>query len=129
MKKNILAIVLSAAVMLAASVSYAATNNSSATEKSYTVHSVINGRQSTTFYDKKGHWLYTIQRYSLDNLDKNIVDQVHNVYSNYGVTAIQKIEGPAADPVYVINLENKTSIKVVKLANGEVQLLKDLTKG
>jgi hypothetical protein len=129
MKKNILTIMLAAAVMLVASASYASGNKTSVTAKGYTTHSVIDGRQSTIAYDKKGNWVYTIQYYNTDNLDKNIVDKVRNDYNDYGVTAIQKIEQPGADPVYVVNLENKTSIKIVRLANDHVELIKDLIKG
>ena len=129
MKKNILTVMLAAAVMLVASASYASGNKTAVGAKGYTVHSVIDGRESTTAYNKKGHWLYTIQRYSTDNLDKNIIDKVRDVYDNYGVTGIQKIEQPGADAVYVINLENKTSIKIVRLVNDDVELMKDLIKG
>ena len=76
MKKNILTILLAAAVMLVASASYASGNKTSMGAKGYTVYSVIDGRESTTAYNKKGHWVYTIQCYSTDNLDKNIVDKV-----------------------------------------------------
>src|SRR4051794_30217076 len=106
MKKNILSVVLAAIVMLVASVSYASGNKTLAAAKGSTVHSVIDGRESTTAYDKKGNWVYTIQYYSIDNLDKNIIDKVRTVYDNYGVIAIRKIEQPGADAVYIVNLEN-----------------------
>jgi|GEM_PF-4122003 len=128
MKKNILTIILAAAIILVASASYASGNKTSVGAKGYTVRSVIDGRKSTTAYDKRGNWVYTIQYYSTDNLDKNIVDKVRNDYNNYGVTAIQKIEQPGADAVYVVNIENKTSIKIVRIVNDDVELVKDLTK-
>src|SRR5215831_8686934 len=128
MKKNILTVLLATAVTLVASVSYASGNKASLTAKGYTVHSVIDGRESTTAYNKKGDWVYTIQNYSTDNLDKNIIDKVRTDYNNYGVTSIQKIEQPGKDVVYVVNLENQTSIKVVRIVNDDVELMKDLTK-
>jgi hypothetical protein len=128
MKKNILTIMIATAIMLVASASYASGKKASITEKGYTVHSVIDGRESTTAYNKKGNWIYTIQNYSTDNLDKNIIDKVQTSYNNYGVTAIQKIEQPGADAVYVVNLENNTSIKIVRVTNDGVELIKDLTK-
>src|SRR3954447_4675546 len=127
-KKNIAIIMLAASVLLLASASFASGNKASIAVKGYTVRSVIDGRESTTAYNKKGDWVYTVQNYSIDNLDKSIIDKARNVYSDYGVTAIQKIEQPGADAVYVINLENTTSIKIVRLVNDEVELMKDLTK-
>ena len=129
MKKNILSVILAAAVMLVATESYASGKETKVAARGYTVHSVIDGRESTTAYDKKGKWVYTIQRYSNDNLDKNIVDKARAAYSDYGVTAIQKIEAPGKDAVYIVNLENKTSIKIIKLVNNDVELVKDLVKG
>jgi hypothetical protein len=84
MKKNILTIMLAAVLMLAASASYASGNKTAIAAKGYTVRSVIDGRESTSAYDKKGNWVYTIQRYSTDNLDKSIIDKVRTVYNNYG---------------------------------------------
>src|SRR5690242_14881973 len=115
MKKNILAIMFAAVVMLTGFASYASGNKAAVSAKGYTVHSTIDGRESTTAYDKKGNWVYIIQNYSIENLDKNIIDKVRTDYNNYGVTAIQKVEQPGADAVYIVTLENKTSIKVVRL--------------
>jgi len=128
MKKNILTIMLATTVMFVASASYASGNKTAIGAKGYTVYSVIDGRESTTAYNKKGHWLYTIQRYSIDNLDKNIIDKVRSVYDNYGVTSIQKIEQPGMDAVYVVHLENTKSIKLVRLTRDDMELVQDFNK-
>ena len=129
MKKQILSIVLAVATMLIVTTSYAAGNPSAGSGKGYVVHSVIDGHQSVTAYNKKGKWVYTIQQYSLDNLDKNIIDRVHTVYYDYGVTGIQKVEQPGMDVVYVVHLENAKSIKLVRLTNDEMELVQDFIKG
>jgi len=128
MKKNILTIMLAATVTFVASASYASGNKTATGAEGYTVYSVIDGRESTTAYNKKGHWLYTIQRYSTDNLDKNIIDKVRSVYDNYGVTSIQKIEQPGMDAVYVVHLENTKSIKLVRLTRDDMELVQDFNK-
>src|SRR4051794_22593793 len=128
MKSRILALLFGAA-LLVASTSYASDNRSSKSTDGYVVHSVIDGRQATSAYNKKGKWIYTIQQYNLDNLDKNIVDKVRSVYYDYGVTGIQKVEQPGMDVVYVVQLENVKSIKIVRLTDSEIELVQDLTKG
>lgn len=128
MRKQLFTIMLAVSGMLAASASYASGDKSAASLKGYTVHSIVDGRESTTAYDKKGNWVYTIQRYSLDNLDKSIIDKVHNVYGDYGVTGIQKIEQPGSATVYIVNIENKTSLKTVKLVNDDVELMQNFKK-
>ncbi len=129
MKKRTLSIVFGLAIILIAAKSYATDNISTKSSEGYIRHSVIDGRQTTTAYNKKGKWVYTIQQYSLDNLDKNIIDRVRSVYYDYGVTGIQKVEQPGMDIVYVVHLENEKSIKLVRLTDDETELVQDFIKG
>jgi hypothetical protein len=129
MKTKILSIVLSIITIMVTSKSYAADKTSLKSEKGYVVRSVVDGRQTMTAYNKKGNWVYTIQQYSLDNLDKNIIDRVRSVYNDYGVTGIQKVEQPGMDVVYIVQLENVKSIKIVRLTDSEIELVQDFTKG
>ena len=80
-------------------------------------------------YNKKGKWVYTIQQYSLDNLDKNIVDRVRSIYYDYGVTSVQKVEQPGMDAVYVVHLENTKSIKLVRLTSDDMEVVQDFIRG
>jgi len=129
MKTKILSIVLSIVTLIVTSNSFAADKTSSKSEKAHVVRSMVDGRQTTIAYNKKGKWVYTIQQYSLDNLDKNIIDRVRSVYYDYGVTGIQKVEQPGRDVVYVVQLENLKAIKIVRLTHDEMELVQDLTKG
>jgi hypothetical protein len=128
MKKQILSIVLAAATMLIVTNSYASGNESESSKGSI-VHSVVDGRATTTAFDKKGKWIYTIEKYSLDNLDKNIIDRVQSVYYNYGVTGIEKIDQRGMNTVYVVHLENAKSIKLVRLTDDDIEVVQDLVKG
>ncbi len=82
MKKQILSLVLAVTTMLIVSTSYAAGNESSGSGKGYVIHNLIEGRKSISAYTKNGKWIYTIQQYSMDNLDKNIIDRVKTDYNN-----------------------------------------------
>jgi hypothetical protein len=126
MKSKILSVLLAA--ILIASSSYASDNNSPKGNKGYVIHSVIDGRNTMTAYNKKGKWIYTIQQYRLDNLDKNIVDKVRSVYYDYGVTGIQRVEQPGIEPVFIVHLENTKSIKLVRLTSEEMEVVQDLSK-
>src|SRR6266542_4912045 len=129
MKKRTLSIVFGLAIILIAANSYATDNISPKSSEGYIRHSVIDGRQSISAYNKKGKWIYTIQQYSLDNLDKNIIDRVRSVYYEYGVTSIQKIEQPGMETVYAVHLENTKSIKLIRLTNDDMESVQDFTKG
>src|SRR5215831_16851772 len=97
MKSRILSLIFGA-TLLVASTAYASDDISSPSKsaRGYVIHSVIDGREAMTAYTKKGKWIYTIQQYSIDNLDKNIVDKVRSVYYDFGVTGIQKVEQPGS---------------------------------
>ena len=128
MKKQILSVVFAIATILVVTTSYASDKTSPKANEGYVVHSVIDGRQAMSAYNKKGKWVYTIQQYSLDNLDKNIVDRVRSVYYDYGVTGIQKVEQPGMDAVYVVHLENTKSIKLARLTNDDMEVVQDFKK-
>ena len=129
MKKQILSVVFAIATILVATTSYGSGKTSVKANEGYIVRSVIDGRQAMSAYNKKGKWIYTIQRYSLDNLDKNIIDRVRSVYYEYHVTGIQKIEQPGLETVYAVYLENTKSIKTVRLTSDDMELVQDLSKG
>jgi hypothetical protein len=128
MKFQILAITFVIASLLVTSTTYAG-GTSSKSEKGYVVRSIIDGRQSMTAYDKKGKWVYTIEQYSIKDLDTDLSDRVKSVYYNYDVTGIQKVEQPGMDVVYVLHLQNEKSIKIVRLTTDEMELVKDLIRG
>jgi hypothetical protein len=129
MKKQILSIVFAVATILVSTTSYASGKTSEKANNGYVVHSVIDGRQAMTAYDKKGKWIYTVQQYSSSNLDENIIDRVRSVYYQYSVTSIQKVEQPGIDAVYVVRLENTKSIKVIRLTGDDMEVVQDLIKG
>ena len=128
MKSRIL-VLLFGAFLVVASSAYASDNKSSKSANGYVVRSVVDGRATITAYNRKGKWIYTIQRYNMDNLDKSIVDKVRWVYYDYGVTGIEKVEQPGKDVVYVVHLENAKSIKLVRLTDDGMEVTQDLVKG
>jgi hypothetical protein len=128
MKSRILVLLFGAFLVVASSAS-ASDNTSSKSANGYVVRSVVDGRETITAYNKKGKWIYTIQRYNLDNLDKGIVDKVRSVYYDYGVTGIEKVEQPGMDVVFVVHLENAKSIKLVRLTDDSMEVTQDLVKG
>ena len=128
MKKHILSVVFVIATILVATTSYASGKTSVKANEGYIVRSVIDGRKAMSAYNKKGKWVYTIQQYSLDNLDKNIVDRVRSIYYDYGITSVQKVEQPGMDAVYVVHLENTKSIKLVRLTSEDIELVQDFNK-
>ena len=129
MKKQILSIILGFITMMFVSTAYAGTVFALKSEKGYTVRSVVDEHEITTAYSKKGKLVYAITRYTSDNLDKNIIEKIKTAYNNYTVTGIEKVEQPGFDVVYVVHLENETSLKTVRISNDEIELVQDFVKG
>ncbi|CAN5660723.1 hypothetical protein BH10BAC2_BH10BAC2_01750 [soil metagenome] len=128
MKKQILTLILAIAAIITTSTVSAAANKTTAAKEGYTVNSVIDGRTSTTAFDKNGNWVYTVQQYSPASLDKRIMDKATDGYHNYGITSMQKIEQPGTDAVYIVRLENAKSLKTVRISNDDVELVQDYIK-
>ena len=125
MKTRILMIAMAA--LLLTSVSYAADNSSK--KEGHVVHSVIDGRNTMTAYDKKGKWVYTIQQYDVNQLDKDLIRRIKPVYYDYTITAVQKVEQPGKDAVYIVHLENEDSIKTIRMTDDETETVQDIVKG
>jgi len=110
------------------STAYGADKLSKENASGYTVQSVNEGRHTTTAFNKKGHWVYTIEQYSLDNLDNNIVELARNYYEDYAVTGIQKVMQPGSDEIYIVRIENTKSFKTLRISNENVELVQDFIK-
>ena len=89
---------------------------------------ILDGRKTTAVYSKKGSWLYTIQHYNADNLPVDLVDRVKTEYDKYYISAIEKVDCPATDAVYIVHLENTKSYKTIKVDKDNIELLQEFKK-
>jgi len=150
MKKQILSIALGLVTMAIGTTTYAADKNPvsdtrfTVSEKAVnnsispfislptdglTVHSEIDGNKVTSAYDKNGNWLYTIERHTAISLLKDIMDIVKDSYNNYSITGMEKVDRPGHNTVYVVHIEDRNSIKTLRVRNGDVELIQDFQKG
>lgn len=129
MKKHFLAIALGLIAIATSSSAFAGTEKSEKSGTATIVHSVEQGKPVTTAFSQKGKWIYTITRYTANNADKNIVDMVESAYYKYAITGIDKVEQPGFDAVYIVHLENASSLKNVRISNGEMEVVQDLVRG
>jgi hypothetical protein len=149
MKKHILSLTLALAMLATATISHAAVNNATGpqekimkdftaqfasapvitlTGNGYIANAVVDGRQVSSAYNKNGNRVYSIVRYTSDNLDKNIIDIVKGSYNKYFITSMEKVAEPGLDPVYLVHLTNNNSIKTVRVSDGNTELLQDFKK-
>jgi hypothetical protein len=89
---------------------------------------VQNGYGDRAFYDKKGHWEYSLIFYGEDRLPHDIRAAVKSVYYDFAITLVEEVQTPDA-LVYVVHLEDKSNLKIVKInRDGEMQTMQELTK-
>ena len=126
--KKILAIVIAVSGLTAAT-SANASAKSIDTKNNSVITTETNGHSVTQAFNKKGNLIYTIERYSTDNLAKNIIDVVRQNYGNYFITSMEKVEQGNDTPVFIVHAQDKTSLKTFRVVNGEVELVQDFVKG
>ena len=95
----------------------------------FKVEFVTDNHRAVSMYSKRGHWLYTIEQYNIDNLTTDLINTVKTQYEQYYILSVKKIIVPATDPVYVVKLEGKDSYKTIKIDKNDIELLEDFKKG
>jgi hypothetical protein len=87
-----------------------------------------NGYGNRVFYDRKGHWQFSLILYSEDQLPADLRDAVKARYSDLSITLIEEVQTNNG-MVYVVHLENKANIRIIRLSSdGEMDILQEFTK-
>ncbi len=90
--------------------------------------SYAGGKSVSSSFDKKGNWIYSVERFPSNQLLKNIIDRVGMEPGNGFVTGIQKVTQPDSEPVFVIQTQGKDFIKTFRLLNNELESVADYKK-
>src|ERR1700692_3553287 len=89
---------------------------------------VKNGYGNRAYYDKKGHWQYSLLFYGEDKLPRDIRATVKSTYFDLAITLVEEVQ-TTEGMAYVVHLEDKTSIKILRVSkDGEMETMQDLTK-
>jgi hypothetical protein len=89
---------------------------------------IKNGYGNRVFYDRKGHWQFSLILYGEDQLPVDLRASVKSRYSDLSITLIEEVQTNFG-MVYIVHLENKSNIRILRLSNdGEMEILQELTK-
>ena len=91
---------------------------------SFTIDEVKN----SVAYDKKGRWLYSIKRYSEQKLPKDLRAGVKSVYYDFNIVNIEEVE-INDQTIYIIHLEDATSMKTLRICDGDMEEVQNFVKG
>jgi putative component of toxin-antitoxin plasmid stabilization module len=86
------------------------------------------GYTNRVYYDKKGHWIYSLLSYGEAKLDRGVRKAVMMNYYDQSITLVRELQ-TLSGLVYVITLEDKSSIKILKInKEGEMEIMQEMRK-
>jgi hypothetical protein len=86
------------------------------------------GLMNRVYYDKKGHWIFSVLMYNEDKLPRNIRSNVKSQYFDMAITLVEELQYQDSK-AYVVYLEDHSNIKILKVnEEGECEVQQDLIK-
>ena len=91
---------------------------------------ISDGIDTKIYYDQKGNWIASIKYYNEDKLRHDVRHVVKSTYYDYAIVGIQEIEGIESNgvPTYVIDVENKSEIKLLRVYAENMEVFKQFDK-
>jgi hypothetical protein len=86
------------------------------------------GAEHRVFYDKKGYWDATIKYYDEKKLPPDVRAIVKSTYYDYSITSVQEIQ-KGNKIVYLVHMQDATTLKSVKVCDGEMEVIAEFNKG
>jgi hypothetical protein len=95
----------------------------------YMTYFKLNGFSNRVFYDKKGRWQSSLTCSGEDKLPRELRAIVKSTYFDFTITQVEDVE-TIENGVYLVYLEDKTSIKVIRITkDGVMDTMQDFIKG
>ena len=96
----------------------------------FTAQFLSDGVNNAIYYDKKGNWNASLKGYSEDKLNHEVRDIVKRKYYDYTISYVQEIEtnGTNGVPTYIVHLEDKTTVKLVRVSDGDMDIYQEFEK-
>ena len=87
-----------------------------------------NGINTTAVYNRKGYRIYILRVYEEDKMSFDIRHMVRRQYYDATITLVKEFETAKGLTIYV-HMKDKETWKVVRVANGVMQLIENFNKG
>jgi len=96
----------------------------------FSVRFISDGISTTIYYDKKGNWAANVKTYGEEKMSRDIRHDVKSTYYDYNIVYTQEVEtiDSGGVPTYVICVEDKTNIKMIRICDGEMDVWKEFTR-
>lgn len=80
------------------------------------------------FYGRNGDWLQTTSGYEADKLDGTVKEMVRSTYRDYAISYVNQIDLPANRIIYLVEVQDSKSIKKIRVAGDEMDVVQDIEK-
>ena len=86
------------------------------------------GITTKVYYDPKGRWIGNVRSYFEDKLPRDIRHLVKSHYYDYNIFYAQEVTVAGGITVYLVKIEDKTSLKTIRIQDGEMDEFEVLKK-
>ncbi|OQP68029.1 hypothetical protein [Niastella populi] len=87
-----------------------------------------NNSRCRTVYNSRGAFAYTIRQYHENVMPRDVRGMVKSQYYDYAITLIEEIEARMKPLVYVVHLEDATTLKNVRVCEKEMEVVEEYKK-
>ena len=87
-----------------------------------------NGSNCRTVYNNRGDYVYTIRQYYENKMPHDIRGIVKREYYDYTITLVEQVERLGKPLVYVVHLEDSTTLRNVRVCEREMEVMSDYMK-
>lgn len=87
-----------------------------------------NNSNCRTVYNNRGDFVYTVRQYHENNMPPDIRHIVKSQYYDYIITLVEQIEENRWPLVYVVHLEDATTLKNVRVCDREMEVMSEYIK-
>jgi hypothetical protein len=100
------------------------------TKDGFAARFIVDGIRNTIMYDNKGRWTGFVKNYTEEKLPAEIRHIVKSKYYDYSIFYVDELETIESGgvPTYIIHLEDKTSLKLVRVSDGVMDVWRDYVK-
>lgn len=87
-----------------------------------------NNSKCKTAYNCRGEFVYTIRQYYENVMPRDVRGMVKSEYYDYTITLVNEIEERMKPLVYIVHLEDSTTLKNVRVCERDMEVLEEYKK-
>lgn len=87
-----------------------------------------NNSRCRTVYNKRGEFLHTIKQYNESVMPRDVRNIVKSEYYDYTITVVEEVEERFKPVMYIVHLEDATTLKNVRVCDREMVVMEEYNK-